>query len=72
VGILKCLQLYQLILLGLMGLIILEGPRICRVFGSHVITTVTEAEAVVQDTEMALVDEFSLLKRFDLCNHADG
>jgi hypothetical protein len=73
VGILKSLQLYQLIPLGLMGLIILEGPRVCRLFGSHVITTVIESEVAVQDTDMALVDECSLvLKRFDLSNHADG
>jgi hypothetical protein len=66
VGILKSLELYQLILLGLLGLIILQGPRILGVFGaSHVITCVTESEVIVQDTDVTLVDECSLLKRFD-------
>jgi hypothetical protein len=72
VGILKSLQLYQLILLGLTGLIILQGVRIYTVFESRVIATVAEFEVIIQDTDMALVDELSLLKRFDLSYHADG
>jgi hypothetical protein len=72
VAILKSLQLYQLILLGLMGWIILQGPRIYRIFGSRVMGTVTEVKVTTQDTDAALVGKWSLLKRFDLSYPADG
>jgi hypothetical protein len=55
VAILKSLQLYQLIPLGLMGWIILQGLRIYRVFGSRIMSTVTEFEVTAQDTNVTLV-----------------